>query len=218
MSSVPSQSRWPSWRILVLSPYATRLLPALISFGDEVLVNTGARTRVSRSYLTECECDFIVSFGYLRILSAEILDAVSAVNVHPGLLPDDRGPNPHLWSTLRGSRRGATIHYVDRGIDTGDIIAQRELRRADDATRYNDAYEELVTCAAELFHDTWPAIRQGVNTRVCQGDKGSSHTLHDQQPLYQLLADNSMTIGDFRRKALHALAGEAAKTNEQGFH
>ena len=50
------------------------------------------------------------------------------VNVHPSLLPRYRGPNPLYWVLDRGEREtGVTVHYVDEGIDTGDIILQETL-------------------------------------------------------------------------------------------
>jgi methionyl-tRNA formyltransferase len=51
-----------------------------------------------------------------------------AVNVHPSLLPADRGPWPMPWVILRGEKRsGVTIHEISDGFDKGDIIAQTEV-------------------------------------------------------------------------------------------
>nr|WP_255603928.1 formyltransferase family protein [Oscillochloris sp. ZM17-4] len=47
------------------------------------------------------------------------------LNVHPSLLPDLRGPEPIFWALRAGAERvGATVHLMDPGLDTGDIVAQ----------------------------------------------------------------------------------------------
>ncbi len=49
------------------------------------------------------------------------------INFHSSLLPEFRGPAPIFWQLWYGAKAGVTIHYVDEGIDTGDIILQREV-------------------------------------------------------------------------------------------
>jgi methionyl-tRNA formyltransferase len=50
------------------------------------------------------------------------------LNVHPSLLPDNRGPDPLFWTFRRGDREtGATIHLMDATLDAGPIVAQQRL-------------------------------------------------------------------------------------------
>ena len=53
---------------------------------------------------------------------------LGCLNVHPSLLPDNRGPDPLFWTFQRGDREtGVTVHLMDAGLDTGPILAQRPI-------------------------------------------------------------------------------------------
>ncbi len=59
---------------------------------------------------------------------------LGTVNVHMGLLPDYRGMNVAEWAFLNGDRVGLTVHFVDRGVDSGDVIASQEVDVSDCAS------------------------------------------------------------------------------------
>jgi methionyl-tRNA formyltransferase len=46
------------------------------------------------------------------------------LNIHPSLLPAYRGPVPRFWQLRDGAATGVTVHYLDEGLDTGDLVAQ----------------------------------------------------------------------------------------------
>lgn len=74
--------------------------------------------------------DLVVLAGYMRVLKEPMLSAFPhrIVNIHPSLLP--KFPGLAAWEQALASGEsvaGCTVHYVDSGIDTGEIIAQREV-------------------------------------------------------------------------------------------
>jgi folate-dependent phosphoribosylglycinamide formyltransferase PurN len=73
----------------------------------------------------------VVIVNGTRILSAETLAAVGApfLNLHAGITPEYRGVHGGYWALAEGhpERAGVTLHYVDRGIDTGAVIAQATI-------------------------------------------------------------------------------------------
>ena len=73
--------------------------------------------------------DFIVSYKYRFIISHDIVAYMKRkiVNLHISLLPWNRGADPNLWSFLKDTPKGITIHYIDSGVDTGDILLQKEF-------------------------------------------------------------------------------------------
>lgn len=73
--------------------------------------------------------DGFVINGGLPILKQEILcnSACKFLNVHPGLLPFYRGQNPVQWSVRNLAPIGASVHFIDEGIDTGPILLKKEL-------------------------------------------------------------------------------------------
>ena len=74
--------------------------------------------------------DLVVLAGFMRVLKEPMLTAFPhrIINLHPSLLP--KFPGLEAWSqalTVGEKVTGCTVHYVDAGVDTGEIIAQREV-------------------------------------------------------------------------------------------
>ena len=87
------------------------------------------------SILKEYQIDLICLIGYMRILSPEFVRQFprKIINVHPALMPKFSGPgffgsNVHEEVLKAGEKEsGCTIHFVDEGVDTGDIIIQKKV-------------------------------------------------------------------------------------------
>lgn len=85
--------------------------------------------------LKDQEIDLIVLAGYLKIIGPEMIDSYprKIINIHPSLLPKYGGKgyygiHVHKAAVEAGDKySGATVHYVDKGIDTGEIILQKKL-------------------------------------------------------------------------------------------
>ena len=80
--------------------------------------------------LLENEVELIVLSGYMRILTSEFVKpwAGRILNIHPSLLPDFPGAHAHRDVISAGVKKsGCTVHFVDSGMDTGPIIAQKEV-------------------------------------------------------------------------------------------
>lgn len=137
-----------------LAGVATRAFPA---------AGTGPRARQDRdramaAWLEESGVDLVVLAGYMRLLSAAFLAAFPerVINVHPALLPAFPGVKAIDQALAYGVKVfGVTVHYVDEGVDSGPIIAQRavELPDAVDAREVHDALRPLehdLLCSAVL--------------------------------------------------------------------
>lgn len=106
-------------------------------------------------------------FGY--ILRRPLLDIFTrgVVNLHPSLLPHGRGAYPNVWSIVDGTPAGATLHWVDEGVDTGDIAAQRAVP-VEAWDTGETLYRKLNAAATELFRESWPALVAGTLPRTPQ--------------------------------------------------
>ena len=83
-----------------------------------------------RMFVEACKPDLIVSAGFPLILKQDVLTIppLGAINIHGSYLPFYRGPQPLEWQMINGEPfAGVTIHYMDEGIDTGNILAQDKL-------------------------------------------------------------------------------------------
>jgi methionyl-tRNA formyltransferase len=97
-----------------------------------------------------------------------------------------------VWSIIEGTPAGVTLHYVDAGIDTGDIIARHEV--AVDAVDTGETlYRKLERAAVTLFRENWPAIRAGRIERTAQNDEGASHRTRDVETIDRIDLDRTYT-------------------------
>lgn len=79
-------------------------------------------------YLQTLDLDLVVSAGFMRILHHTVTSSLPIINSHPALLPLFPGAHAVRDALAAGaSKTGTTIHWVDAGVDTGEIIAQAEL-------------------------------------------------------------------------------------------
>jgi methionyl-tRNA formyltransferase len=139
------------------------------------------------SELAKLEADLFLAAGYAIILKEVILELpkLLAVNFHASLLPAYRGKHPVFWALRSGEKlSGMTVHAMDPGIDTGDIIYQVRIRtRQDDtvATMYKRIMDQSMDFVRKLIadaeHNRIPRQPQPKNT----GSYFSSTTEDDFQ-------------------------------------
>jgi methionyl-tRNA formyltransferase len=96
-------------------------------------VNTPANFRLVNSMH---EADIVFSIMYDKLIPPEILKNKVCFNFHPGILPEYKGAGIFSWALINNEEKaGVTLHLIDSGIDTGDIIEIREflISKADTA-------------------------------------------------------------------------------------
>ncbi|MBI2939047.1 MAG: methionyl-tRNA formyltransferase, partial [Chloroflexi bacterium] len=109
--------------------------------------------------VSDLKPDLFVAVGYTSLLKAAILSAprILAANFHASLLPAYRGKSPVFWALRNGERwAGLTVHVMDAGLDTGDILYQVRVRtRRDDsvATLYDRVIGRSVPVVGRLIGD-----------------------------------------------------------------
>ncbi|MCP4168559.1 MAG: hypothetical protein GY759_22070 [Chloroflexi bacterium] len=107
------------------------------------------------SVMRVLQADVICVSCFPRILPKEWLDspAVGALNLHPSLLPAYRGPNPLFWQFRAGEELfGMTLHFMNEGIDSGDIVDQGVVSMPDGVTTV-EATGRLAQLGARLLVD-----------------------------------------------------------------
>ena len=106
------------------------------------------------SIIAKYNCDLFVSMSFNQIFRSKFINLAKykTINCHAGKLPFYRGRNVLNWALINDEKEfGITVHYVDEGIDTGDIILQRNFK-----ITYQDNYKSLlekahIECANILF-------------------------------------------------------------------
>lgn len=138
-----------------------------------------------------------IYFGYILRRPILSLPPAGCINLHPAYLPYQRGANPNVWSLLEeGTPAGATLHYMDEGIDTGDIIHQRRLVVAPTDTGAT-LYRRLEGLSLEVFQEAWPLLVAGTAPRHLQDRAaGCTHRMRDLAPLDEIDLDQSYRARD----------------------
>ncbi|QKF62224.1 formyltransferase family protein [Campylobacter mucosalis] len=173
-------------RILFLGYAQNRLIDFLVDDGfcvyqsDEKLVF---------SEIESLKFSYLVSYGYRFMIKPEILSLFdkSAVNLHISLLPFNRGSDPNFWSFVDDTPKGVSVHFLDATLDTGDIIAQKELEFEPKNESFSSTYAVLKDEIELLFMKIWSEIRDFKTTPKPQTGFGSYHKTADKEPYLGLL-------------------------------
>ena len=126
--------------------------------------------------------DVICVVAYGKILPEEILNIPEkgCINVHGSLLPKYRGAAPIQWAVLNGDKTtGVTTMYMDKGMDTGDMILKEEVEIGDDETT-GELWDRLSKIGGELLVKTLKEIEKGTAPRIKQGEDYSMAPMLDK--------------------------------------
>ena len=138
--------------------------------------------------------DLCVTAAFGHILSQEVLDIprLGTVNVHASLLPKYRGSAPVNWALVNGEKiTGVTTMMTDRGMDTGDILLQREVEILPEDNA-GTLVDRLAKVGADLLIETIRAIEAGDCPRRKQDESQAS---------YYPLLKKEMSVMEFGKSA-----------------
>ena len=127
--------------------------------------------------------ELIVLAFVTEIVPKAIIDIpkYKAINYHPSLLPRYRGGSAINWAIINGeTETGVTIHYIDAGIDTGDIILQEKVPIYPEDTVASLYFERLYPIGVRMIAETVWMIGEGKAPRIKQDDSQASY-----QPIIQ---------------------------------
>ncbi|USJ85521.1 phosphoribosylglycinamide formyltransferase [Lactiplantibacillus pentosus] len=128
----------------------------IVDFHD--YANKAAAEEIILTALQARQIDAVLLAGYMRIIGATLLTAYphKIINLHPALLPKFPGRHGIEDAFAAGvSETGVTIHYIDAGIDTGQIIAQQTV-----PVKADDTLATLATRIHDCEHQFYPDVLQ----------------------------------------------------------
>ena len=124
--------------------------------------------------LKRYDVKLVVLAGFMRIIGQELLNEFShaVINIHPALLPSFPGLHAQMQAFNYGVKvAGCTVHFVDSGVDTGPIIAQRAVPVLED-----DDVDCLTQRILEQEHELYPyVISKIAQNKVILKDRKGSH-------------------------------------------
>lgn len=159
----------------------------LTSKGEKVCFHSD---RIKIKQVEHIKPDIIVSYNYKYLLSKDIIEfpTLGAVNLHISFLPWNRGYHPNVWSFIDDTPKGVTIHYIDEGIDTGDIIVQKKVYIDEDKETLKSSYDILQKEIQKLFKKYWNKIIKKLVKPMKQDiNQGSLHYKQDIEIISMLI-------------------------------
>ena len=148
-----------------------------VAFDNDILCLQPEKIRDILQDINVLEPDLIITCAYGQILPLEMLQIprLGCINVHASLLPKLRGGAPIHHAIMDGfSKTGVTIMYMDKGMDTGDIISQREIPISNDDTA-ETLHDKLSVLGRDLLLETLPSILNGTNSRTTQDEAEATY-------------------------------------------
>jgi methionyl-tRNA formyltransferase len=162
---------------------------------DEIFLGSELSNPKIRKRIISLSPDIGVSVFFDYILKPEMFCNIphGVINLHPALLPYNRGQYPNVWSIVDGTPSGVTLHYIDEKIDTGDIIAQREIQ-VEPVDTGKSLYRKLESASIDLFRSEWPNIKSGKNNRQPQQEvAGTYHRTKDVEKIDRIDPEKKYT-------------------------
>ena len=178
-----------------MSKYGAEILEAARLPEDRVFDGSALDDPGVIEQIRALEPDIGISVYLGYILRPAFLDLFpeGCINLHPSYLPFNRGVHPNVWSIVEGTPAGATIHFIDAGVDTGTILA-RELIEIDPVDTGKTLYHKLEKICVDLFIRTWPSIKEGtIPAQPQELDEGTVHRLSDLSAIDRIDLDGKYT-------------------------
>jgi len=158
------------------------------------------RTKRAVQTLRKLQPDYILSVHFPLIIPKEILaiPKKGTLNLHPAYLPWNRGWHTPSWAILEGTPYGATLHWVDDGIDTGPIALQKRVpvKKTDTA---DELYERALAAEVLVFKKALPLIKKHMLLKKKQKGKGTVHKKADLESVRELHPER-MSNDEVQRK------------------
>lgn len=153
--------------------------------------------------------DLVISYNYRYLITPVVLHCLSRppINLHISYLPWNRGADPNVWSFLEQTPVGVTIHHIDAGIDTGEILLQQRVVIDEASETLQSSYLQLHREIRALFTNNWPALRDQTIVPALQTGRGSLHYSKQFAAIRHLLEPEgwNIPIREVRRRYEHYL-------------
>ena len=143
-----------------------------LAIDNNIEVFQPEKIRSDYQKIVDINPDLIITCAYGQIIPEELINLpkYGCINVHASLLPKYRGGAPIHWAKINGEKKtGVTIMYMDKNMDSGDIISQEELVINNEDTT-ESLFNKLSILGANLLIETLPSILENNNNRIKQDE------------------------------------------------
>ena len=150
--------------------------------------------------LIDYEIDWLFLIGWSQIASSNVLNSCKkgVIGAHPTLLPRGRGRAAIPWTIIKGlNKTGVTFFNMDEGVDTGNILGQKEIPVLKNETAAT-LYEKVNNSHINLIEEVWRKIDNNSLTEIVQDSQKSTYW-KGRKPSDGEIFPNKMTIKEIDR-------------------
>ena len=140
---------------------------------------------------TDIEGGNLGIIGGARILPDHVIQkySIGIINIHPGLLPNNRGLDNIKWALYHDMPQGLTVHFIDKYIDRGQIILKKKVPVYDDDKIYH-IHQRLVSMQPKVLIDALNILERGGETYPAQkGTLFTQMTIKEETNLIKKCSD-----------------------------
>lgn len=150
------------------------------------------------SKIKELEPELVVSSGFEYKVPKQLIEIPEKgiVNLHPSLLPYNRGSHPYIWPIIEDSMPGVSVHYMNEEIDEGPIIDRKKVEKKPCDTA-KSLHDRLMQEQFDLFIDVWPDVKKGVKADEQDPQKGNTHYSSELDEVCEIDLEEKVVAGDF---------------------
>ena len=152
--------------------------------------------------LKELDLDYIISIHFPYIYPKKVLDIAKhgSINLHPAYLPYNRGWHTPTWAIYDDTPYGATLHFMDERLDSGDIINRKRLKIEPEDTA-DKIYRKALKLEKELFKESWnDLVAYDYNSMKHDLEKGTKHNKDEIEKIQSIDLDEKVEVGRLIRK------------------
>lgn len=141
------------------------------------------------------KADLLLSVHWPHIFTKKELGlpSIGALNLHNSYLPWNRGAHACTWAIIDRTPAGATMHWMDEGIDTGDILYQEAIEVGPEETAHQ-LYERTVECEVDVFKVGMDLLMAGNYRRIPQPKGGTIHYKKDFKRLVRAMSTSDCKV------------------------
>ena len=151
---------------------------------NDILIGPHFRELPGIEKLRALDLDYILGVHFPYLVPVEVLQVsrYGFLNLHPAYLPYNRGWHTPSWAILDGTPAGATLHFMDEGVDTGDIIHQKQVS-IDNTDTADTLYVRIKELELQVLQEAWPQLAMCEFNRYLQNP--CAGTFHKRADLFQ---------------------------------
>jgi methionyl-tRNA formyltransferase len=128
--------------------------------------------------------NLILSFGFRKIIRKNLIKKIKKpiYNIHLSYLPFNRGAHPNFWSFMENTVSGVSIHIIDKGIDTRNIVLRKKIIfniNLNKFSTFRKTYNYLFLEAEKLFKNNFNKIYSKKYKKILNNKKKSFHYISD---------------------------------------